>query len=129
VQASAERQKAEGRAKDAAATVVSFHEKLCRTRILDPACGTGNFLYVPLELLKRLEGEVLESLADLGGQEALRGLEGHSVDPHSFWGWRSILGRRRSRSWCSGLGICSGTFGLREACWRNGSCGRLRISK
>jgi hypothetical protein len=86
VQASAERQKAEGRAKDAAATVMSFHEKLCRTRILDPACGTGNFLYVSLELLKRLEGEVLEALADLGGQEALRGLEGHTVDPHQFLG-------------------------------------------
>jgi hypothetical protein len=86
VQASAERQKAEGRANDAAATVASFHEKLCRTRILDPACGTGNFLYVSLELLKRLEGEVLEALADLGGQEALRGLEGHTVDPHQFLG-------------------------------------------
>ena len=39
-----------------------------------------------LELLKRLEGEVLEALADLGGQEALRGLEGHTVDPHQFRG-------------------------------------------
>jgi len=86
VQASAERQKAEGRAADAAATVVSFHEKLCKTRILDPACGTGNFLYVSLELLKRLEGEVLEALVDLGGQEVLRGLEGHTVDPHQFLG-------------------------------------------
>ena len=86
VQISAERQKAEGRADDAAATVLSFHEKLCRTRILDPACGSGNFLYVSLELLKRLEGEVLEALVDLGGQEALRGLGGHSVDPHQFLG-------------------------------------------
>ncbi len=86
VQASAERQKAEGRAADAAATVRSFHEQLCRTRILDPACGTGNFLYVSLELLKRLEGEVLEALVDLGGQEALRGLEGHTIDPHQFLG-------------------------------------------
>ena len=65
---------------------MSFHERLCRTRILDPACGTGNFLYVSLELLKRLEGEVLEALVDLGGQEALRGLEGHTVDPHQFLG-------------------------------------------
>lgn len=86
VQASAERQKAEGRAADAAATVAAFHEKLCRTRILDPACGTGNFLYVSLELLKRLEGEVLEALVDLGGQDVLRGLEGHTVDPHQFLG-------------------------------------------
>jgi hypothetical protein len=65
---------------------LSFHHQLCGTRILDPACGTGNFLYVSLELLKRLEGEVLEALADLGGQEMLRGLQGHTVDPHQFLG-------------------------------------------
>ncbi len=82
----AERQKAEGRGKDALATVRKFHDKLCATRVLDPACGTGNFLYVALEMMKRLEGEVLEALADLGGQEALTGLEGMSVDPHQFLG-------------------------------------------
>lgn len=82
----AERQKSEGRSADAIATIKAFHDTLCATRILDPACGTGNFLYVSLELLKRLEGEVLEAIADLGGQEALSGLEGHSVDPHQFLG-------------------------------------------
>ena len=34
------------------------------TRVLDPACGSGNFLYVTLEHLKRLEGEVLNQLLD-----------------------------------------------------------------
>ncbi len=82
----AERQKSAGRPDEAVATVQAFHATLCRTRILDPACGTGNFLYVSLELLKRLEGEVLEALANLGGQEALTGLEGHTVDPHQFLG-------------------------------------------
>ncbi len=65
--------------------ISSYHEKLCNTRVLDPACGTGNFLYVSMELMKRLEGEVLEALADLGGQEALA-LDKHSVDPHQFLG-------------------------------------------
>jgi hypothetical protein len=88
----AERQKSAGRAPEAVATVRAFHGQLCQTRILDPACGTGNFLYVALELLKRLEGEVLEALASLGGQEpsarqeALTWLAGHSVDPHQFLG-------------------------------------------
>ncbi len=86
VLSTAERQKTAGRGRDAAATVKAFHDKLCETRVLDPACGTGNFLYVALELMKRLEGEVLEALADLGGQEALVGLEGHTVDPHQFLG-------------------------------------------
>ena len=78
--------RASGDLKGAAAEVQAFHDKLCETRVLDPACGTGNFLYVSLELMKRLEGEVLEALLDLGGQEALRGLGSHSVDPHQFLG-------------------------------------------
>jgi len=82
----AERLRTAGDVKGAAATVQAFHDKLCRTRVLDPACGTGNFLYVSLELMKRLEGEVLEALLDLGGQESLRGLAGHTVDPHQFLG-------------------------------------------
>ena len=60
--------------------------QLCATRVLDPACGTGNFLYVSLELMKRLEGEVLEALAELGGQESTRGLDRETVDPHQFLG-------------------------------------------
>jgi hypothetical protein len=86
VQATAETKRASGDLKGAAAEVQAFHDKLCETRVLDPACGTGNFLYVSLELMKRLEGEVLEALLDLGGQEALRGLGSHSVDPHQFLG-------------------------------------------
>jgi restriction-modification enzyme MmeI-like protein len=86
VQATAETRRASGDLKGAAAEVQTFHDKLCETRVLDPACGTGNFLYVSLELMKRLEGEVLEALLDLGGQEALRGLGSHSVDPHQFLG-------------------------------------------
>jgi hypothetical protein len=86
VLSTAERQKAEARGDAAVKTVQAFHDRLCETRVLDPACGTGNFLYVSLELMKRLEGEVLEALADLGGQEALTGLESHTVDPHQFLG-------------------------------------------
>ncbi|TNC74148.1 class I SAM-dependent DNA methyltransferase [Rubellimicrobium roseum] len=63
----------------------AFHHKLCTTRVLDPACGTGNFLYVTLELMKRLEGEVLERIEGLGGQDSLK-LSGETVDPSQFLG-------------------------------------------
>ena len=85
VLSTAERQNAEGRNDAAVKTVQEFHNRLCETRVLDPACGTGNFLYVSLELMKRLEGEVLEALADLGGQDVLK-LSSHTVDPHQFLG-------------------------------------------
>jgi len=62
--------------------VRAFHDKLCATRVLDPACGTGNFLYVALELMKRLEGKVLDLLRDLGEpNEPL-----NTVGPSQFYG-------------------------------------------
>lgn len=52
--------------------VRDFHHRLCTLRVLDPACGSANFLYVTLEHLKRLEGEVLNQLTALGdSQESL----------------------------------------------------------
>ena len=60
--------------KDKAAAVAAlreFHRKLCGLRVLDPACGSGNFLYVTYDLLKRLESEVLRELYDLSRQVEL----------------------------------------------------------
>lgn len=70
----------------ALAAVKTFHHKLCTTRVLDPACGTGNFLYVSLELMKRLEGEVLEALDGLGEDQARFTMEGETVNPRQFYG-------------------------------------------
>jgi hypothetical protein len=70
----------------ALAAVKGFHHALCTTRVLDPACGTGNFLYVSLELMKRLEGEVLEALDDLGEDQARFAMEGETVNPRQFYG-------------------------------------------
>jgi hypothetical protein len=53
--------------------------------VLDPACGSGNFLYVALEHMKRLEGEVLNQLEALGASLSLE-TEGLTVDPHQFLG-------------------------------------------
>jgi hypothetical protein len=58
--------------KEARQQVKDFHHRLCTLRVLDPACGSANFLYVTLEHLKRLEGEVLNQLNALGDtQDAL----------------------------------------------------------
>ncbi|SIQ31501.1 MULTISPECIES: class I SAM-dependent DNA methyltransferase [Acidiphilium] len=80
------RHRAELRPADAIRVARDFHAQLCTLRILDPACGTGNFLYVALELLKKLEGEILETLLDLEPQSPLAALQGFSVDPHQFLG-------------------------------------------
>jgi hypothetical protein len=75
----------EGKTKEAQQALHDFHQKLCAIRVLDPACGSGNFLYVALEHLKRLEGEVLLQREELGRTARFEG-EGFSVDPHQFLG-------------------------------------------
>ncbi len=44
--------------------VRKFHNRLTQVTVLDPACGSGNFLYVTLQLLKGLEKEVIIYAAD-----------------------------------------------------------------
>ncbi|UXX82217.1 class I SAM-dependent DNA methyltransferase [Roseovarius pelagicus] len=75
-----------GDRKSALAVVHAFHRTLCETRVLDPACGSGNFLYVALELMKRLEGEVTNLLEELGEEQTALGLASFTVDPHQFLG-------------------------------------------
>lgn len=75
-----------GKRKNAGAEVQRFHRRLCELRVLDPACGSGNFLYVTLEHLKRLEGEVLNALAELGNEQASLEMAGFTVDPHQLLG-------------------------------------------
>lgn len=75
-----------GRRRAALALVEAFHLKLCKTRVLDPACGTGNFLHVAQDLMKRLEGEVLETASELGAVEHLGGFAERGVGPGQFFG-------------------------------------------
>ena len=75
-----------GEEKAARRVVKDFHRKLCAVRVLDPACGTGNFLYVALRMMKELEGEVLGVLAEMGEAQGLLELDGHTVSPEQFWG-------------------------------------------
>lgn len=52
-------------------------------KVLDPACGSGNFLYVAFRELRRLEAEILEKLG-----ENLKQMRSFSafVSPKSFYG-------------------------------------------
>lgn len=86
VQSAALAQQLAGDTQAALDEVRRFHRSLCATRVLDPACGTGNFLYVAMEHMKRLEGEVLELARELGEDQYFLELEKHTVDPHQFLG-------------------------------------------
>ncbi len=58
----------------------AFHARLVAVRVLDPACGTGNFLYVAMEQLLRLESEVRQFVV------ALDGTLDPQVHPNQFLG-------------------------------------------
>ena len=94
----------------AVAELRRFHEYLCNVTILDPACGTGNFLYVALAHLKRLEGEVLDLLAGLGETLTLEALAGQRSTRTSCSASRRTRAPSRSPSWCCGSAICNGIF-------------------
>lgn len=66
--------------------VEAFLRRLCSVKVLDPACGSGNFLYVTLEHLKRLEGEVTEYLNHFPRQLGLDMTGGYTVTPEQLLG-------------------------------------------
>jgi hypothetical protein len=76
----------EGKLDAARGEVLAYHHRLCQVRVLDPACGSANFLYVTLEHMKRLEGEVLNQLDAFGPSQGLLETSGLTVDPHQFLG-------------------------------------------
>ena len=60
----------------------AFLERLRAVRVLDPACGSGNFLYVTLRLLKDLEHEAIQ----WGAQRLRITREFPHVGPHNVLG-------------------------------------------
>lgn len=60
-----------------------FHLRLRSIQVLDPACGSGNFLYVALHSLKRIEREVLRTIEQISGQ---LDLEMEGIGPWQFHG-------------------------------------------
>ena len=70
-----------GNEETAAGILREFQSKVASLRILDPACGSGNFLYVALRRLHDLEKEILTTAAHLG----IRGLR-MEVSPEQCYG-------------------------------------------
>lgn len=83
VQANIECAQTDGKPAIAVQHARDFLARLGKVRVLDPACGTGNFLYIAMEMLIRLQGEVLDLLVELGETDVLD-LSG--VGPHQFKG-------------------------------------------
>ena len=82
------RRRAETGRAEAQALYQGFLERLRRFRVLDPACGSGNFLYLSLQALKDLEHQASVEAEALGlqrefpqvGPETMLGIE---INPYA----------------------------------------------
>lgn len=59
--------------------------ELCSYRVLDPACGSGNFLYVAYQELKRLEKKLIDKIAQRR-RTPVKQVEMGFVTPLQFYG-------------------------------------------
>ncbi|MFQ5541608.1 MAG: DNA methyltransferase [Candidatus Binatia bacterium] len=59
-------------ATDTLTGLLELRDELLRFRVLDPACGSGNFLYVTFRELKRLEIELLGKIGQFSVRERTR---------------------------------------------------------
>ncbi len=64
------------------AEAIALQSELANYKVLDPACGSGNFLYVAYIELKGIEVQLREAIANLGGTAQLEPL----VSPMQFFG-------------------------------------------
>ena len=79
----------ESRIQEAQRLVDAFLARLRSVRVLDPACGSGNFLYVTLRMLKDLEKEILiecrhRGLREFELQVGPNQLFGIEINPYAF---------------------------------------------
>jgi N-6 DNA Methylase len=65
--------------RDAQAAFVAYLERLKAFRVLDPACGSGNFLYLALKALKDIEHQVNFEAEALGLERQHDGTGPHNV--------------------------------------------------
>ena len=66
--------------------IEAFLKNLSSVKVLDPSCGSGNFLSVALYMMKDLEGEVASALRSLGRTDMDITRRGYMVGPNQFYG-------------------------------------------
>ena len=109
---------------DAQALHTVFLERLRRFRVLDPACGSGNFLYLALLALKDLEHRVNLDAEALGFQRPFPAVGPEAVARHRDQPLRRRAGARRQ----SGSARSSGCGATASPSRATRSSGRWRPS-
>ncbi len=82
-------------------------------KVLDPACGSGNFLYIAFRELRRLEVEVMELIQD---KEKTKQISLSMVSPHNFYGIDvNKFGLELAKvAMCIGRKLCADEFKVQD---------------
>ncbi len=66
--------------------LLDFQDRLAKLRVLDPACGSGNFLYVAIQQLLALEKAVIVFAADAGSNliPRVRPTQLHGIEINTY---------------------------------------------
>jgi hypothetical protein len=68
------------------AELQTLHGRMRHYRVLDPACGSGNFLYLAYRELKRLEKKLFDRIESLSSRERKKARRISFVTPRQFYG-------------------------------------------
>ncbi len=68
---------------------MKLYDELCNYVVLDPACGSGNFLFVAYREMKALEADLRERILELGGdlthlKQRVTAMQFHGYDINEF---------------------------------------------
>lgn len=63
-----------------------LHQRMQHYRVLDPACGSGNFLYLAYRELKRLEKQLIDKLANVSKKQSGDQMQFSFVTARQFFG-------------------------------------------
>ncbi len=86
VQSDAEKLLKREKRDDAFSALAAFRRRLATLRVLDPACGSGNFLYLALRALLDLEKEVIDFAAQHGWHGSNSFAPQPTIQPDQFLG-------------------------------------------
>ena len=90
---------ADGAGQDAQANFTELADRLHHFRVLDPACGSGNFLYIAYRELKRIEARIYERMENefQDRRRATGQMRLSFLSAQNFYGLDILPVRRRNR--------------------------------
>ena len=66
--------------------LLSLKSDISKYNVLDPSCGSGNFLYVAYRELKKIESLIVDKIYEKFGEKAIRKVGLSRVSTRQFWG-------------------------------------------